>query len=123
MLFENERCLNTLFLEGEIFGTWELVLTLYNVQLGEATFDNKNYFMFCYWSFLVYMDVFCERYVNSLLVGCIHEDIDTLFRYWKMIIKKNNFVTIPSLMKSFLRRVSASHCSFHREDFITQGLH
>ena len=37
-----------------------------------------------------------------MIVGHTHDDIDTLFGRWSMILKKENFSTILALMKSFM---------------------
>jgi hypothetical protein len=41
-------------------------------------------------------------YVNFMLVGHTHNDIDVLFVRWNMFLKKESFPTIPLLMKSFM---------------------
>ena len=73
-----------------------------NVQMDNATGDNKNRFVFCFWSLLVAKKIFREVYVSFMLVGHTHDDIDALFGRWSMVLKKDNFPTIPSLMKSFM---------------------
>ena len=73
-----------------------------NVQMDNATGDNKNRFVFCYWSLLVANKIFREVYVNFMIVGHTHDDIDALFGRWSMLLKKENFLTIPALMKSFM---------------------
>jgi hypothetical protein len=73
-----------------------------NVQMDNATRDNKNRFVFCFWSLLVVKGIFREVYVNFMLVGHTHDDIDALFGRWTMALKKENFPTIPLLMKSFM---------------------
>jgi hypothetical protein len=37
-----------------------------------------------------------------MLVGHTHDDIDALFRRWSMLLRKENFLTIPLLMKSLM---------------------
>ena len=37
-----------------------------------------------------------------MIVGHTHDDIDALFGRWSMKLKKENFSTIPLLMKSFM---------------------
>ena len=37
-----------------------------------------------------------------MIVGHTHDDIDALFGRWSMLLKKENFPTIPALMKSFM---------------------
>ena len=73
-----------------------------NVQMDNATGDNKNRFVFCYWSLLVANKIFREVYVNFMIVGHTHDDIDALFGRWSMALKKESFPTIPMLMKSFM---------------------
>ena len=73
-----------------------------NVQMDNAASDNKNRFVFCFWSLLVAKGIFREVYVNFMLVGHTHDDVDALFGRWSMELKKNNYPTIPLLMKSFM---------------------
>jgi hypothetical protein len=46
--------------------------------------------------------IFREVYVNFMIVGHMHDDIDALFGRWSMLLRKENFPTIPLLMKSFM---------------------
>jgi hypothetical protein len=73
-----------------------------NVQMDNAVGDNKNRFVFCFWSLLVAKGIFREVYVNFMLVGHTHDDIDALFGRWSMLLRKDSFPTIPLLMKSFM---------------------
>ena len=50
-----------------------------NVQLDNACSDNKNQYVFSFFSLLVQKGVFLEVYINFLLVGHTHEDIDAMF--------------------------------------------
>ena len=50
-----------------------------NLQLDNATGDNMNQFVFAFCSFLTYHGVFQEVYINFLIVGYTHDDIDALF--------------------------------------------
>ena len=70
--------------------------------MDNATGDNKNKFVFCFWSLLVANKIFREVYVNFMIVGHTHDDIDALFGRWSMALKKESFPTIPLLMKSFM---------------------
>ena len=70
--------------------------------MDNATGDNKNRYAFAFWSLLVAKHIFHEVYVSFMLVGHTHDDIDALFGRWSMQLKKENFPTIPSLMKSFM---------------------
>ena len=73
-----------------------------NVQMDNAIGDNKNRYVFCFWSLLVANRIFREVYVNFMIVGHTHDNIDALFGRWSMILKKENFPTVPALMKSFM---------------------
>nr|PNR31019.1 hypothetical protein PHYPA_027335 [Physcomitrium patens] len=73
-----------------------------NVQMDNATGENKNRYVFAFWSLLVVKRIFREVYVNFMIVGHTHDDIDALFGRWSMLLKKENFPTIPALMKSFM---------------------
>jgi hypothetical protein len=46
--------------------------------------------------------VFREVYVNFLLVGHTHEDIDAMFGRWSCRLRENDYPTLPMLMKSFM---------------------
>jgi hypothetical protein len=78
------------------------LLPILNVQMDNAAGDNKNRFIFCFWSLLVAKGIFKDVYVNFMLVGHTHDDIDALFRRWSMLLRKENFLTIPLLMKSLM---------------------
>jgi hypothetical protein len=51
---------------------------------------------------LVVKGIFREVYVNFMLVGHTHDDIDALFGKWSMVLRKENFPMIPLLMKYFM---------------------
>uniref|UniRef100_A9U683 Predicted protein n=1 Tax=Physcomitrium patens TaxID=3218 RepID=A9U683_PHYPA len=76
--------------------------SILNVQMDNATRENKNRYVFAFWSLLVAKRIFREVYVNFMIVGHIHDDIDALFGRWSMLLKKEYFPTIPALMKSFM---------------------
>ena len=78
------------------------LLPILNVQMDNATGDNKNQYVFYFWSLLVANKLFWEVYVNFMIVGHTHDDIDALFEKWSMALKKESFPTIPLLMKSFI---------------------
>ena len=69
------------------------------VQMDNATGDNKNRYVYAFWSLLVAKRIFRKVYVNFMIVGHTHDDIDALFGRWTMHLKKENFPTIPALMK------------------------
>ena len=68
------------------------LLPILNVQMDNAvTSDNKNRYVFCFWSLLVAKCIFCEVYVNLMLVGHTHDDIDALFGCWRWHCGKRVF--------------------------------
>ena len=73
-----------------------------NVQMDNATGNNKKRYVYAYWFLPVAKRIFCEVHVNSMIVGHIHNDIDALFGKWIMHLKKKNFPTIRALMKLFM---------------------
>ena len=73
-----------------------------NVQMDNAIGNNKNRYIYAYWSLLVAKRIFHKVYVNFMIVGHTHDDIDALLGRWSMLMKKENFPTIPALMKSFM---------------------
>jgi hypothetical protein len=73
-----------------------------NVQLDNACSDNKNRYVFSFFSLLVQKGVFREVYVNFLLVRHTHEDIDAMFGRWSYRLRANDYPTLPMLMKSFM---------------------
>ena len=75
------------------------ILTL---QLDNACADNKNRWVFAFCSMLVYKRIFRDVYINFLIVGHTHEDIDALFGRWSMRLKTRDYPTLPLLMKSFM---------------------
>ena len=87
-------------LEHQLFST--LLPHILNVQMDNATGDNKKKFVFCLWSLLVANKIFREVYMNFMIVGHTYDDIDALFGRWSMALKNESFPTIPLLMKSFM---------------------
>lgn len=50
--------------------------SILNVQMDNAVGNNKNKYVFCFWSLLVAKHIFRKIYVNLMLVGHTHDDID-----------------------------------------------
>ena len=73
-----------------------------NLRLDNATGDNKNCFVFAFCSLLTYHGVFQEVYINFLIVGHTHDDIDALFGKWSYKLRGTDYPTLPLLMKSFM---------------------
>ena len=79
LLHKAEACESSLPppLEHQLSGT--PLPPILNVQMDNATGDNKNRFVFYFWSLLVANKIFREVYVNFMIVGHTHDDIDVLF--------------------------------------------
>ena len=73
-----------------------------NLQLDNAFGDNKNRFVFVFCSLLTYHGVFQEVYINFLIVGHMHDDIDALFGRWSYKLRRTDYPTLPLLMNSFM---------------------
>ena len=65
-----------------------------NVQMDNAIGDNKNRYVFCFWSLLVAKHIFRKIYVNFMLGDHTHNDIDVLFGRWSMVLRRESFPTI-----------------------------
>ena len=46
--------------------------------------------------------MYCKVYVNFLLVAHIHENIEAMFGRWSYRLRKNDYPTLPMLIKSFI---------------------
>ena len=73
-----------------------------NLQLHNATRDNKNQSLFAFCSLLTYHGVFQEVYINFWIIGYTHDNIDALFSKWSYKLKGIDYPTLPWLMKSFM---------------------
>ena len=73
-----------------------------NMQLNNACWDNKNRYVFSFFSLLVHKEVFCEVYMNFLLVEYTHEDIDAMFGRWSYRLRENDYPILPMFMKLFM---------------------
>ena len=73
-----------------------------NLQLDNASGDNKNRYVFAFCSLLTLHNVFKEVYINFLIVGHTHDDIDALFGRWSYKLGGADYPTLPLLMKSFM---------------------
>ena len=80
----------------------QLLSPTLTLQLDNASGNNKNRWVFAFCSLLVYRAIFREVYINFLIVGHTHEDIDALFGRWSTMLKTKDYLTIPRLMKSFM---------------------
>jgi hypothetical protein len=103
-----DMCKSSLWPAPEVVVRATPLPPIMNVEMDNATGDNKNKYVFCFWSLLVAKKILYEVYVNFMLVGHTHDVIDTLFGRWSMLLKKDNFPTIPLLLKSFIDVESVS---------------
>ena len=102
-----EMCETSLAPQPETLVPTTTLPPILNVQMDNATGYNKNRYVYTYWSLLVAKRIFREVYVNFMILGHTHDDIDALFGRWNMLLKKENFPTIPALMKSIMDVESA----------------
>jgi hypothetical protein len=70
-----------------------------NIQLDNACSDNKNHYVFSFFSIFVHKGVFCEVYINFLIVGHTHEDTDAMFGRWNYKFRANDYPKQPMLIK------------------------
>ena len=73
-----------------------------NLQLDNAIGNDKNRFVFAFCLLLTYHGVFQEVYINFLIVGHMHDDIDALFGRWSYKLRGTDYPTLLLLMKSFM---------------------
>ena len=50
----------------------------------------------------MYHGVFQEVYINFLIVGYMHDDIDALFGRWSYKLRRIDYLMLSLLMKSFI---------------------
>ena len=103
-----EMCVASLAPQPETLVQAIALPSILNVQMDNAIEDNKNRYVYAYWSLLVAKRIFHEVYVNFMIVGHTHDDLDALFGRRSMLLKKKNFPTIPAIMKSFMEVESIS---------------
>jgi hypothetical protein len=110
-----EAIARTLFKESETRKTdptasWPRKLF---VQLDNTSRDNKNHYVFAYFSYLVQKGIFRQVDINFLPVGHTHEDIDQLFSVVNRRMKTHDVFTFPQLqeeIKNAFRRDSEKVC-------------
>jgi hypothetical protein len=83
----SNRCLSSLPPQPTDLVPRKPLPLILHVQMDNAVSDNKNRFVFCFWSLLVAKGIFREVHVNFMLVGHTHDDIDALFGRWSMLLK------------------------------------
>ena len=98
----SEMCLDSLLSHPQEPVAAKPLPPILTLQLDNASGDNKNRWIFSFCSLLVYKGIFCEIYINFLIVGHTHEDIDALSGPWSNKLKTNDYPTTPRLMKSFM---------------------
>ena len=72
------------------------------LKLNNALEDNKNTFLFAFYSFLMFQGVFQKVYINFLMVGHMHDDFDALFGKWSYKLRRTDYPTLLLVMKSFM---------------------
>ena len=72
------------------------------VQLDNSAKDNKNRYVMAFCSLLTIRRIFKEVTVGFLIVGHIHEDIDTYFSFLSKLLKMKNTYVLSDLMKAFM---------------------
>ena len=87
--------------EGFIFSP-PATLVLVALFLDDACSNNKNRYVFSFFYLLIHKGVFCEVYINFLIIGHTHEDIDAMFGRWSYILRANDYPMVWMLMKSFM---------------------
>ena len=102
LLVEAEMCTSSLIPQAAGQVSAKLLPPVLNLQLNNATGDNKNQFIFLFCSLLTYHAVFQEVYINFLIVGHTHNNIDAFFGKWSYKPRGTDYSTLPLLMKSFL---------------------
>ena len=73
-----------------------------NLQLDNDSRDNKNRFVFALYLFLTNQSVFQEIYINFLIIGHTHNDIDAPYDKWSYKLREIDYPILPLLMKSFM---------------------
>jgi hypothetical protein len=71
------------------------------LQLGNCVGQNKNKYLFAYFSYLTWVGVFEMVYVGYLMPGHTHEDIDAMFGNYRIKLQKNDVTTYPRLLELF----------------------
>ena len=87
-----EMCEASLALQPETLVSAIALPPILNVQMDNAIGDNKNRYVYAYWSLLVAKRIFREVYVKFMIVGHTHDDIDALFGRWSMLLKKEKLL-------------------------------
>jgi hypothetical protein len=102
VLSSGEECISSILVKPSNVGDFVPLPPILHVQLDNYWKDNKSRWIMCYWSLLVAKGIFEEIQVSFMLVGHTHDDIDASFGRWRMKLHKNDYPTIPLLMKSYM---------------------
>jgi hypothetical protein len=73
-----------------------------HVQMDNSWKENKNRYVFCFWSLLVARRIVKEVVVSFMIVGHTHDDIDASFGRWSMELREKDHPTLPFLMQSYM---------------------
>jgi hypothetical protein len=74
-----------------------------HVQMDNSWRENKNRYVFCFWSLLVARRIVKEVVVSFMIVGHTHDDLDASFGRWSMHLREEDHATLPSLMQSYMK--------------------
>ena len=73
-----------------------------HIQMDNSWKENKNKYVFCFWSLLVARRIVKEVVVSFMIVGHTHDDIDASFGRWSMALREKDHPTLPLLMQSYM---------------------
>ena len=73
-----------------------------HIQMDNSWRENKNRYVFCFWSLLVARRIVKEVVVSFMIVGHTHDDIDASFGRWSMELREKDHPTLPLLMQSYM---------------------
>ena len=73
-----------------------------HIQMDNSWRENKNRYIFCFWSLLVARRIVKEVVVSFMIVGHTHDDIDASFGRWSMELRDKDHPTLPLLMQSYM---------------------
>ena len=80
----------------------QLLPSVLHIQMDNSWRENKNIYLFCFWSLLVARRIVKEVVVSFMIVGHMHDNIDALFRRWSMELLDKDHPTLPLLMQSYI---------------------
>jgi hypothetical protein len=120
---------STITIIHHVFTHWSgnLLQVLY-LQLDNTSHENKNQIVFGYLSMLDELGIFQKVKVGFLLVGHTHDHIDQMFNHFSVTLKRENVVSLPSLIECIKKSYITEHLIHILEEIVDmrrfiQGLH